>query len=291
MSEHSLIMSVHSLSCQAVIAFAAETQVEGMHGAMRDRILAAAVSVMKQRGVTNTTTKEIARAAGVAEGSIYNHFANKTELIAASMREVAGGIRDALTRLSKRVGESTVEENLTELAEAEITFFTELLPITGPVLGNHDLREWLRRGGPHAGTATDTATDVARPRRQDTGQAGPGPGAPSGPGMSGTPDMPGPGVPGGPGGGPALGPVLGHVVLIDYLEAERRAGRLVADARPPYLAAALIGACQQYAFVRLLTPPETMSGLAGLPQDPGEYAREVVRAILAGHLGPTAYTA
>lgn len=261
MSGYSLIMSGYSLRCQAVIAFAAETQVEGMHEAMRERILAAAVSVMKERGVTNTTTKEIARAAGVAEGSIYNHFANKTELIAASMREVAGGIRDALMRLSGRVGESTIEENLTELAEAEITFFTELLPITGPVLGNHDLREWLRHGGPQANTAPS--------RRQDTTARGEARG---------------------PEGGAAQGPILGHVVLIDYLEKERRAGRLIEDARPAYLAAALIGACQQYAFVNLLTPPETIAEVAGLSPDPREYAREVVRAILAGHLGTAVYT-
>ena len=91
-----------------------------MRQAMRDRILAAAVSVMRERGVTNTTTKEIARVAGVAEGSIYNHFANKTELVAASMAEVAGGIRDALAACTGRVGASTVEANLAELAEAEI---------------------------------------------------------------------------------------------------------------------------------------------------------------------------
>jgi AcrR family transcriptional regulator len=209
-----------------------------MHDSMRDRILAAAVSVMRDRGVTNTTTKEIARAAGVAEGSIYNHFANKTELVAASMAEVAGGILEALARLSGRVGEGTLMDNLAELAEAEIAFFTDLLPITGPVLGDHGLREWLRHGGHHENA---------------------------------------------PGGGPPPGPVLGHATLIAYLEAERRAGRLAADARPPYLAAALIGACQQYAFVRLLTPVATMSDLAGLPPDPAEYAREVVRTILAGH--------
>src|SRR3954462_14141646 len=103
-----------------------------MRTSMRDPTLAAAVSVMRERGVTNTTTKEIARAAGVAEGSIYNHFANKTELVAAAMLEVAGGIREALTRLSGRVGQGTVEDNLTELAEAEIAFFADLLPITGP---------------------------------------------------------------------------------------------------------------------------------------------------------------
>lgn len=60
-----------------------------MPGSMRDRILAAAVSVMRERGVAHTTTKEIARVAGVAEGSIYNHFADKAELVAASMTEMA----------------------------------------------------------------------------------------------------------------------------------------------------------------------------------------------------------
>jgi AcrR family transcriptional regulator len=199
-----------------------------MPGLMRDRILAAAVSVMRERGVANTTTKEIARVAGVAEGSIYNHFANKTELVAASMAEVAGGIRDALARLSERVGHNSVEDNLAELAEAQIAYFTDLLPITGPILGDRDLRARSRGGSPPA-------------------------------------------------------PVLGHAAVIAYLEAERGAGRLAAWARPPYLAALLIGACQQYAFVRLLTPPEAMTEAAGLPADPAEYARQVAHTVMAGH--------
>jgi AcrR family transcriptional regulator len=202
---------------------------------MRERILTAAVTVMRDHGVTNTTTKQVARVAGVAEGSIYNHFANKSELIAASMAEVAGGIRDALIRLSGQAGTGTVEDNLAELAEAEIAFFLDLLPITGPVLGDHGLRDWLRQGG--HGDLHD------RP-------------------------------------GPPPGPVLGHALLIAYLEDEQRAGRLPADARPAYLAAALIGGCQQYAFVSLLTLPETMAEVAKLPADPAEYARELVRALL-----------
>jgi AcrR family transcriptional regulator len=206
---------------------------------MRDRILTAAVSVMRDRGVTNTTTKEIARVAGVVEGSIHNHFANKSELVAASMAEVAGGIREALIRLNTRAGEDTVTANLTELAEAEIVFFTDLLPITGPVLGDRALRTWLREGGPPHGD------------------------------------------------GPPAGPVLGHAALIAYLRTEQRTGRLTTDARPPYLAAALIGACQQYAFVSLLTMPETMTELGGLPPDPAEYACEIVHTVLAGHLPET----
>jgi AcrR family transcriptional regulator len=254
-----------------------------MQGSMRDRILAAAVSVIKERGVTNTTTKEIARAAGVAEGSIYNHFANKTELVGACMAEVAGGIRDALARLSGRAGQGTVEDNLTELAEAEIAFFTDFLPVVGPILGDHDLREWLRAGGPHdhapsvpTGTPVSRRQDGSPPRRSHdrpgpdtTGSTGPyGAAPPAGFGPPGTPP----------------GPVIGHAVLIGYLEAERGAGRLAPDAPAAYLAVSIIGACQQYSFVRLLTAPDAMTGLAGLPQDPAEYARTAVRAVMAGHL-------
>ena len=204
-----------------------------MRDSMRERILAAAVSVMRERGLTKATTKEIARTAGVAEGSIYNHFANKTELVAACMTEVAGGIREALTRLARRVGEGTVDGNLAELAEAEIAFFADLLPITGPVLADPRLRQWLCEGGP--------------------------------------------------GGHAPPGPVHGHAALIAYLEAEQQAGRLAVYARPPYLAATLIGACHQYAFVRLLTTPETMAEMAGLPADPAEYAREIVGTVMMGH--------
>jgi AcrR family transcriptional regulator len=195
---------------------------------MRDRILAAAVTVMRERGVTNTTTKEIARVAGVAEGSIYNHFANKTELIAASMAQVTSGMREAVTTLFGQVGEGSLEDNLAAYAEVAIGFFGELLPVTGPAMGDREVLEWLRAGGPHQGD------------------------------------------------GVAPGPVLGHAGLIGYLEAEQRAGRLPATASPPYLAALLLGACQQYAFLRLFTRPEVITA------EPRDYARHIVHIILPG---------
>src|SRR4051812_18006515 len=115
---------------------------------MRERILAAAVTVMRDRGVPNTTTKEVARVAGVAEGSIYNHFANKTELIAASMAQITSGIREAVATLFSQVGQGSLEDNLAGYAEAAIGFFGDLLPITGPAMGDRDLLDWLRHGGP-----------------------------------------------------------------------------------------------------------------------------------------------
>lgn len=196
---------------------------------MRDRILAAAVTVMREHGVTNTTTKEVARVAGVAEGSIYNHFANKTELIAASMAQVTSGVREALTTLFDQVGQGSIEHNLVAYAEVAIGFFGDLLPITGPAMGDRDVLTFLREG--------------ASP-------------------------------------GPAAGPVLGHAGLIGYLEAEQRAGRLPAAASAPHLAALLLGACQEYAFLTLFSKPEAIEAVARLPADPATYAREIVRLVL-----------
>ena len=214
-----------SASATAAVARQAEVSI-------RTRILDGAVRVIREHGTVSATTKQIARAAGVSEGSIYNHFADKSELIAAAMVQVSSGIRDAVVRLHGKTGQNGLEENLTEFAVAAIEFYTELLPITGPVMGNGALISRLR-------------TTVPAPV------------------------------------GPAQGPVRGVAALAGYLEAERAGGRLAESAKPPYLAAALLGACQQYAFLTLLAGPEAVSAGVGLADDPREYARLAVRTLLS----------
>ncbi len=204
---------------------------------LRDRILAGALQVVREKGVVAATTKEIARAAGVSEGSLYNHFANKTELIGAVMTEVTAGVRASLAVLHQRVGGATVEDNLAAFAATAVEFFTDLLPIVGQVIGDHDMLDWLRQARP--GTA-------------------------------------------GPGIGPAAGPVMGLTALAGYLARERDAGRLSPTVRPAYLAAALLGGCQQYAFLRLLAGPEVVAARTELADDPAAYARDLVRTLLAG---------
>jgi len=49
----------------------------------REQILQTAVNLFSQRGFKGTTTKEIARAAGVSEAMVFRHFANKEELYGA----------------------------------------------------------------------------------------------------------------------------------------------------------------------------------------------------------------
>jgi AcrR family transcriptional regulator len=193
---------------------------------MRDRIIAAAMAVIAERGIAAATTKEIARVAGVSEGSLYNHFANKTALIGATMSELAGGLRAAMMALLDRVGEGTVEENLAAVAEAAIDFYRRILPVNGPVLGDPEVLAQIRRDTPEAG----------------------------------------------------VGPLRGHEALTAYFAAEQKAGRVASPARPVFLASALMGACHQYAFLRLMADGAQIEA-AGLPADAGEYAREVARLL------------
>jgi AcrR family transcriptional regulator len=48
--------------------------------ATRSKISRAALTLFVERGVTETTVRDIAAAAGVAEGTLYRHFAGKDEL-------------------------------------------------------------------------------------------------------------------------------------------------------------------------------------------------------------------
>jgi AcrR family transcriptional regulator len=49
----------------------------------REQILATAVHLFSQKGFKGTTTKEIARSAGVSEAMVFRHFASKEELYGA----------------------------------------------------------------------------------------------------------------------------------------------------------------------------------------------------------------
>lgn len=51
--------------------------------ARRLQILRVAIDLFSQRGFSGTTTKEIAKSAGVSEAIIFRHFANKDELYSA----------------------------------------------------------------------------------------------------------------------------------------------------------------------------------------------------------------
>ncbi|WP_072620779.1 TetR/AcrR family transcriptional regulator [Spirulina major] len=68
----------------------------------RDRILQAALKLFARKGYDATTTKDLATAAGVAEGTLFRHFSNKKAiLIEVATKGWVEILTDLLTELSE----------------------------------------------------------------------------------------------------------------------------------------------------------------------------------------------
>jgi AcrR family transcriptional regulator len=100
----------------------------------RERILDAALAVMRSHGVARATTKEIAREAGYSEAALYKHFDDKTALFVAVLVErVPSRLGEVLDGLPDRVGTGDLEEVLAEVAHEALAFYGETFPIAASV--------------------------------------------------------------------------------------------------------------------------------------------------------------
>lgn len=63
----------------------------------RAQILDAAAQVFAERGFHRTTIRDVAKAAGIADGTIYNYFENKTALLLGVLDRLNDAERQAIT--------------------------------------------------------------------------------------------------------------------------------------------------------------------------------------------------
>lgn len=136
----------------------------------RRRILEAAAVVFARRGYHGARTREIAEEAGVAEGTIYNYYASKRDLLLALIRwmttesmpealeQVDAGdlrpwleavLRDRLAMLDRRRAliQAVVPEMITDkelrqeyLREIVLPFTTQFLPFAQQIFRTEQLR-------------------------------------------------------------------------------------------------------------------------------------------------------
>jgi AcrR family transcriptional regulator len=92
-----------------------------------EEILAAARAVFLEKGI-RATTAEVARRAGIAEGSIFNRFPTKVALFRAAMRPDLEEPAWAKLVL-ERVGQGDVVENLVEIGTQVLEFLRQIVPI------------------------------------------------------------------------------------------------------------------------------------------------------------------
>lgn len=163
----------------------------------RERILQAAEQVIRSHGFARATTKEIARAAGCSEGSLYNHFKGKEDLFLCILRERLPTFIRQLVEFPARAGSGSVQGNLRELAQAALAFYRQAIPLGASIMSEPALLDRQRK--------------VLREKN--------------------------------------IGPHKANELLAAYLRAEQQAGRLDADADSEAIAAAILGACFQRAYM------------------------------------------
>jgi TetR/AcrR family fatty acid metabolism transcriptional regulator len=90
-------MNIHSVPLSAV------SRRESAHGPKRDAILRAAIDIFAERGYFNAQVADVARAAGVAAGTVYLYFRSKDDLLVSifdrSMRDGLAAGRAAVANL------------------------------------------------------------------------------------------------------------------------------------------------------------------------------------------------
>jgi AcrR family transcriptional regulator len=209
----------------------------------RDRILDAAAHVMRTRGFARTTTKEIARAAGYSEATLYKHFQDKTDLFLAVLKERLPSLGSTLSALSagidadadtsagtnghadaKTAARESLASRLTGTARGAIAFYEASFPISASVFSEPELL---------------TAHHAAVTRQ-------------------------------------GAGPQYPLVALARYLRLEQGRGRIRPGADCDAAASLLLGSCFQYAFLRCFAqlPPD--------PDAAQAHATAIVTTLLAG---------
>ena len=121
--------------------------------ATQDRIVRAALELFDRKGFEATTTKEIAKRAGIAEGTVFNYFATKED-IALHFFELEVDHAIATVRGSRRLRNAPLEEKLFALVHSQIEYlapyerfigaaFVQALKPTSPLVIS--TRSWALR--------------------------------------------------------------------------------------------------------------------------------------------------
>lgn len=102
--------------------------------ALREHLIAVAEELLGERQVSAITIRDIANAADVSEGVLYNYFADKNDLLLTALVRRFGGIVERLHTTRPEPGAATVEANLGIFVEGLFDLHSDALPIFGKLL-------------------------------------------------------------------------------------------------------------------------------------------------------------
>lgn len=105
----------------------------------KEKLIGATMRLLSSQGLGCVTTRDIARAANVAEGALYNHFGDKAELILAVVLHQLGDFPDVLHSLPLKIGQNTVQKNLERVLESAFAFHFRMTPLMCSLFADQEL--------------------------------------------------------------------------------------------------------------------------------------------------------
>lgn len=189
---------------------------------LRDHLIATAARLIEQQGGAGIGVRDIAREAQVADGVLYNYFADKEDLLANALLAHVGSVMAGLPGMPE-AGTGTVAENLASFIETGLEWLGRVAPaFVGMVSQPGVLSRFHALVG---GDAAFGASADGEPHRADDAD-GQEAGEPDGEGL------------------PAL--------LTTYLRAEQRLGRVDAAADVDAAVVLVVGAIHGQVLPRVV---------------------------------------
>lgn len=110
----------------------------------KERLISATEKLLCSRGLACVTTRDIARAAKVAEGALYHHFGDKADLILEVVLHGVGEFREVLDSLPLQVGQNTVQKNLERVLESAFHFHHRIASLVCSLFADRQLLTRVR---------------------------------------------------------------------------------------------------------------------------------------------------
>jgi AcrR family transcriptional regulator len=246
----------------------------GGGGSLREHLIATAARLIGERGSAGLSVRDLAREAQVADGALYNYFADKDDLLAHGLLAHVGAVMSGAPPMPA-AGTGTVAGNLALFIDQGLDVLGRVAPAFAGLQSQPGvLTRFQAMVGGHAAFGVADG-DVAGGAGGEAGRAagggessGAGPGAAAG-GAAGS--GPGPEA-GGPRGLPDL--------LTAYLDAEQQLGRVSAAADIDAAVMLVVGAIHGQVL------PQVLLGRPGRPAPPPPAFAGRLAAIVMNGLAP-----
>ena len=121
----------------------------------RSDILRAAEKLMRSRGLSGVTTRQISQEVGCSEGALYVHFKGRLELLLAMLEENLPTMLQPLQALQESVGRGSAQGNLVQALDGIFKFHQRVIPATAGLFAEPELLALYRNllkaqgKGPH----------------------------------------------------------------------------------------------------------------------------------------------